>query len=84
MITTIYLLDANIIFIAAILSGESKSLRMFYVIIPMTSVTVFFIFFFKLQINLGAYRVCFFHALWYKRLISPATNKNIISDTRSL
>jgi len=29
LMTTVYLLDANVIFIAAILSGESKSLRLF-------------------------------------------------------
>lgn len=44
--TTIYLLDANTAFIAAILSGESKSLRMFYVVIPMIRITVLFFFFF--------------------------------------
>lgn len=41
---TVYFLDANVTFIAAVLSGESKSLRMFYIVIPMMSVTVLFFF----------------------------------------
>lgn len=45
-LTTLYLLDADTTFIATIPSGESKSLRMFYVVFPMISITVLVVFFF--------------------------------------
>lgn len=41
LMTTVYLLDANTTLIAAVLLGLSKSLRMFYVVISIISITAF-------------------------------------------
>lgn len=42
--TTVYLWGANITFIAAVISDESKSFTVYYVAIPMISITVLFFF----------------------------------------